>query len=295
MEHYLRLRVLGKNPKVEISALDYDSAAMARRALSAALAVEEKWDFLLANYIELEQELLSLATSNIALNDREYKEIFASNALVNRRLLNLLTAAKMYVDQIPQSVAEIPDITKNVKELFSEHYDACFEYRFMEAFRNYVQHRGAPAHAVTIGAAWTPEFNREWSESYVHPFAMRSVLAADGKFKRSVLNEMPEKVNLMDAARHYLERLGAVHKEVRSVLSDRSDSARATIQRLIDKYSTLHAGKPVGLAAHRAHDNGEVEKVPILLDWDDVRLYLIRRNSTLINLSKRTVSGRTNF
>jgi hypothetical protein len=36
----------------------------------------------------------------------------------------------------------------------------------------------------------------------------------------------------------------------------------------------------------------DVETVPLLLDWDDIRLKLQRKNARLINLSKRYVSGK---
>jgi len=186
-------------------------------------------------------------------------------------------------------------LASTVRELLSKQYGESFEYRFMEAFRNHVQHSGLPTHSIQFGSTWTPEFERKWQENYVLAFATRSLLAEDKKFKKAVLDETPDRVDLVHATRHYLERLGTVHKEVREMASPHTNRARETVRGLIDRYAGLHPGKPIGLAAHRVGENGDEEFVPLLLDWDDIRLYLIERNETLPNLSKRTVSGRTNF
>lgn len=299
MEYFLRIRALGKFPCVEISADEYDSAALSRKVLSAALAVEQEWDVLLKNYIELEQDLLSLAVSASVLNASEYRDFFVSTSLVNRRFVNLLTSAKMYVDQVPQSASgAITDLAKNevvskVKSMLAEQYDASFEYRFMEALRNFVQHRGAAVRSVSFGGAWTPEFNRKWNESRISPYALRETFVSDKSFKRAVFEEMPEKVNLTSAVRHYLERLGLVHKNLRTMLASQVEPARSLINNLIQKYRGVYSGKPIGLAAHCFNNGNEVGHVALFLEWDDVRQHLTMENSTLINISKRTVTGRT--
>ena len=47
----------------------------------------------------------------------------------------------------------------------------------------------------------------------------------------------------------------------------------------------------VGLHAICLHENRIVESVSLLLDWDDVRIELSKRNSELVNLRNRYVSG----
>lgn len=298
MKCYLQIRALGELPRIAITGASYSGAHDARQHLSSALYIEQKWDILLQNYIELEKDILSLALEHVTLDDSGYATMSAALSIASKRYVNLLTSARMYVDQVPRlavsilGVADSAEPNESVKALLSKQYDDCFEYRFMEALRNYVQHFGSPVHSLTSGASWTREFNREWSEASVQPYALRATLENDKSFKRSLLREMPEKVNLVVAVRRYMECLGLVQKRIRELVAPQVKSARSKVEGLIGKYAETHGKKPVGLAAHRVNSDGKIEHFPLLLEWDDVRIGLASRNSTLANISKRTVTGR---
>lgn len=299
MDNYLQVRAIGKFPQIAITTAEYDAAYMARQCLSLALHIEQKWDVLLQNYIELEKDLISLALERVTLSSFGYATMGEALSTANRRYINLLTAARMYVDQVPRLVESFfksgvgTAPPQAVHALLSEQYDSYFEYRFMEALRNYVQHNGAPVHSLTVGSSWTPEFNKQWSEASVQPYAMRETIEEDKTFKPAVLREMPEKVNLVVAVRRYMECLGQVQQRIRDSIAPHADAARGCIERLRCNYADVLGKKPTGLSAHRAAADGKTEHLPLLLDWDDVRVGLASRNSTLVNISKRTVTGRT--
>ena len=116
----------------------------------------------------------------------------------------------------------------------------------------------------------------------------------DGKFKKIVLDETPEKVVLTKVIREYLQCIGDIHKLVRSHVVERAEQARAIIQQHLSAYSAVNNGVVIGLAAIRG-ELGQQEAVPLLLDWDDVRIKLMTRNSTLTTLGHDFVTSRSSI
>lgn len=148
MKYLLRKSVLGVVPEIEIAEKQYAEYEQARNILSNAFAIEEKYEILISNYLDFEKEILNKSAQHMVREHLEYDEFFEVRLGLNIHLVNVLTAARMYVDQMGRHVREClpggPDTTQAVKDLFSKEYDEKKEYRFMEALRNYVQHRGIP-------------------------------------------------------------------------------------------------------------------------------------------------------
>jgi len=292
MRFYLKQQVIGHAIEVPISDSEFEGIRKAREKLSAAFDLEGSYDLLISNYIELEQELLTAAAVTLVRDAQDYKDFFEPLATINRRTVNLLTACRLYLDQAPQrlsSCAHLPDDAKlEFKNILSGHYDASSSYRFLEALRNHVQHCGSAVHKLSIGPRWTGTLR----EASVQPFALRRHLEEDGKFKTAVLREAPDEVNLIQNIREYLQCLGAAHKYIRDTVEPAAKNARAILQQHINQYSAENAGETVGLAAVRSDPPHSTQTISIFLDWDDVRLQLIQRNHTLINLSKCFVTGK---
>lgn len=288
--------MLAPVPEVEISAEEYSLLGEARSVLSSVLGIEEKYEILVANFLELEKQLLHVAATNTVRNTLSYSEFFESRSALNIRLVNLLTAARLYLDQLPQDVADcIPEnlnAANLVKARGSKEYDEHFEYRFMEALRNHVQHRGIPIHFIEQGSHWTSFGEDGLMEFTVEIAAQRRYLKEDGKFKKAILNEASEDVDLKAACRRYVESLSAIHEFARELIAEAAKSARARIEAAHKRYAEIYHEDLLGLTASAIADEREVSSVPLLLDWDDVRIELQRRNTQLVNLSKRYATGR---
>jgi hypothetical protein len=296
MSPYIRQQILGHAPSIAITDDQFDAIKAARVVLSAAFALEESYDLLIGNYVEVEQELLAAAAVNAARNKDAYDDFFELRATINRRVVNLLTTARLYLDQAPQRLATCakdPQAARaELKTRTNEHYDALFGYRFLEALRNHVQHCGLAVHSISIKNEWVETGGIRMREISIQPFASRSDLAEDAKFKPSVLKETPEKVVLTHVIREYLQCLGDIHKLVRSHVTENAQQARLTIQQHISAYGDANNAKTLGLAAIRPGPDGEQESVPLFLNWDDVRVKLVSRNSTLTALARHVVTGR---
>jgi hypothetical protein len=125
-------------------------------------------------------------------------------------------------------------------------------------------------------------------------YALKEVLEANGEFKASVLNEMPKDVDLKAAVRRYVESLSHIHAWVRGYIDQRVSDARRAIEAAHATYQATGAENVLGLEAIALADDGITHKtsVPLLLEWDDIRMRMIKRNAKLVNLSKRYASSR---
>lgn len=288
--------VLDHVPEIEISGDEYSRLETARKVLSNALAIEEKYEIVVANFLELEMQLLHAAATDTVRTTLSYAEFFELRSVLNIRLVNLLSSVRLYLDQLPQHVGDcIPENTNArylVKAQCSREYDEHFEYRFMEALRNHVQHRGIPIHLIRQDARWTSIGDGGLLEFTVDIAAQRSYLEEDEKFKKAVLDEISADVDLKAASRCYIESVSAINELARESIAESVKCARRTIEAARERYAEVWADSLVGIAAVAVNNERQVSSVPLLLDWDDVRIELQRRNTQLKNLRKRYVTGK---
>ncbi|RLB49923.1 MAG: hypothetical protein DRI90_24150 [Deltaproteobacteria bacterium] len=281
---------------VEITRGDFHAYKEAQATLARALAVEQTYEVLVSNYLEFERFLLEEAATAMVRRDKPYERQFAISMRATIRIVNLLTAARMYVEQAPLNVrACVPDVggmLEKVKGLFSRQYDDHAEYRFMEALRNHVQHHGMPVHWTEQGAGWTSHEGDERLVYWVEIASLRLVLSQNRKFKKRVLAELDDKVDLKLAVRRYVECLSRVHSEMRASLADPTTVARTRLREAHERFGSSDPLESVTLTAIAAPADGDEAVVPLLLEWDDMRLRLVERNKELPNLHKTHASGR---
>lgn len=289
MKYILQPALLAPPPPLEISEEEFRALKGARQVLNAAFAIEENFDLLIGNFLELETSALSLVASTMVRQVSEYGEMFELRANINRRAVNLLTAARLFVDHLPQRYRECDRDPGEVKTLLSAEYDAHFEYRFMEALRNHVQHSGLAVHSLGIASRWLPPGQRVWDEHYLTAVALRSYLAEGSNFKAKVLAECPDNVDLLASARRYIESLGTVQGHVRKNTADILAKARKSMTDAIDQYASFASASTLGLEARALLGEATGDRVAVFLEWDDIRKKLAERNGSMVNLSARTV------
>jgi hypothetical protein len=289
MKYYLQPALLAPPPPLEISQQEYDFLRNSREVLEAAFGIEENFDLLVGNYLELEHAALAIATSAVARHLSEYQEMFELRAEMNRRAVNLLSTARLFVDQLPQRFKECGQDGDEAKEWLRDQHASSFEFRFMEALRNHVQHNGSAVHSLGVGNQWTPPTARTRNEFSLNVHTLRRLLELDPTFNPKVLKECPEQVDLLRATRRYLEAFGSVQRDVRLAIAPSVTAARDAFQSAITRYAASSQSSTIALAAFASPDRDPETKVPVFLDWDDVRIKLTKRNGGLMNLSKCVV------
>lgn len=201
---------------------------------------------------------------------------------INRRTVNLLTSARLYLDHLPQNIKLCVRDNSAITAIKSRHYDNSFSYRFMEALRNYVQHCGLGIHLITTGSKVLSSEKEGEVEFSFSAFSCKTNLRESGNFKKIVLEEMPDNVNIIAASRSYIDCIRSIHSDVREIIHDAAISARAEIKQAINEHSILNSGNEEALkiAKIERQENSvkTIEEYYLLLEWDDHRIKLHEKN-----------------
>ena len=193
---YLIFNFTNDSPRyIEIEKEEFESILTARRNLFELLFLEEKSDFVTENYFEYEQELLSIASRQMIFTEFDYFSINKEKNLITRRIANLLSSCKMYMDHSSHHINNIfgnnSSLSLNLrKKEKSKYYDKYLGYRILDALRNHTQHRGIPIHKLVLS------YKRDDNNDEIHlvyntnPKIIIEPLLADDKFKSSIKEEL---------------------------------------------------------------------------------------------------------
>lgn len=300
---YILKRLVGKQIEVEINKEEFDKIKHARECLLNAFSIEEKYELLLSNYLDLEKECLNLNCEFMIKNLTGYPDYFDILLALNKRIVNLLTSARLYIDQVhSHAKACLPQEDENIQKidlLFNVEYDKFFEYRFMEALRNFVQHHALAVHSAPLDSRWTSYSDTGEHIHFIKVLFLKSKVISDKNFKTKIKVEMPDKVELIYTSRVYIESISDIHCNVRSILNDVIAESRNIIKQYINTYSLVNVQNTLGLSAICINDelpnNKIVDEVPLLLEWDDIRLNLVQKNQRLTNLKRSVVSSSISY
>ena len=294
MRYVLRKAGLEKVPEIEITEENYLALQNAREVLTNALAIEEKYEIFISSYLELEKQILNDTAHSMVCDNTEYSDVFEIRVGLTVRLVTFLTSAKLYRDQLSRHVRGCaPDLKgKIVNAIFEKEKDGNPEYRFMEALRNHVQHRGLPIHWISQGRRWTEIGENGLLEYSMELSSQRSLLEEDMDFDKSVLRALDDKIDLKMHTRCYVESISNVHSSAREMIAVPVNVARELLQEAHVKYKSTYNGSLVGLSVYSLSGDETIGSFPILLDWDDIRIKLQKRNRKVVNLKKRYVTGK---
>lgn len=278
-EYILEQRIIGSRLQMSISEERYKELAQARKVLSEALTFEQRYELLLGNFISME-----LALTEICLRAKvepQYGYLDWSKTLekANRHVVNLLTAMRGYADQVLQDFKCLelePSFGSVAKLELGKMFDRSPAYRFMYALRNHVQHKATAIHGCEGNDDRRGEAN-SWIDT-VKFFANKSTLSADKDFKTRLLDEQPDKIDIRRLARQSVQEVGVAHLTLRKLAEEHVARARSAVETAIRDYKEAGAQSIIGLGARRVGDADA--DVPLLLDWDDVRLQLVDKSGS---------------
>jgi hypothetical protein len=86
---------------VEIPKDRYEATVRARSNLLECLYMEEKFDLVIQDYLDWERALLEGGLGYLAAPVLNSQHAATDRAVFNRRLMNLLSSAKTYTEQVP--------------------------------------------------------------------------------------------------------------------------------------------------------------------------------------------------
>lgn len=299
MKYILTIHAIGSFPIIEISKEEYESCKNAKMYLLEALHIEEKMNIVIENYREFEQTLLDLTLRYILYHDVSWSVFNEERNQINRKLANLLTACRMYLDHLIRHMNNIFGKSSHhineIKKVISSQYDAELGYRVMEALRNYIQHRGFAISSLTHNSEWNEE--RTYITDTLIPSVSTSELEADPDFKRSVIEEIKvigSTIDIKPFVRTYVASLAVIQDDVRRIIKGYSQSWESSIDTLFEKYPRQNKQDkdPTGLvAAIMSEDGCYGEIIYMFREYIQRWKRLERLNSNIKNLPKRKVTN----
>jgi hypothetical protein len=302
VHHALVRLVIGSAAEVPITEAEYGTIKASRSALLEALFLEEKFDLVVQNYLELERDLLGTTVEDILTGNTDWAWFQAKRGLLNRRLLNLLSATRGYIDHYRHAVHALQgnnsDPAKASIARLSQHYDSSLGYRVLEALRNYSQHRGFPVHALELGSNRIDSEVRNRFKFGISIFTKTSYLREDRMFKASVLNELEQlggRVDIKPLVRDYVGALAECHESLRKEVSSEISQWEETISDSICRYqSALFPESSLkGLAAVIVDGHNRTDAIPIFSEFIEYRRHLAAKNTGFKRLGVLYVSGET--
>lgn len=291
---------LGRQPELPIDENRFVALRTATRAEQFFLSLEEKLDLVLANYREFEQELLSLALRHSIHRDLDTPAMWSSRLVVVRRLANLLTTARVYVDHVTRelnlAVAGNPGLKDvSASEYLAREYDRSLGFRVMEAIRNHVQHRSIPVETLTYHAQLDEGERGSLFLFSVSVDLNMKALREDGEFKKAVLEELtqlPEKeVDLVLFVRQHIEGIGRAHESMRQAIAQSVSDADLIIDTAVGEWNAMGGPGDFLAAVMRGPDRCAIEHFYVSSWTKERRIELATANRGLDKLSRRYVSS----
>lgn len=306
MRYRLRRLVLGVPAFIEISKDEFEQLKRTQKNLLNVLNIEATFDLLLENYAEFERECLGLGL-RLALFARHGEPLGAYREM-NRRVVNLLSSARLYTEQVPKELDAIYGEGSKHAATFN-HYGsqqkAFLAYRAMEALRNHAQHFGFLVYAATHSLTWENTNAEAGLRAGLKLFVNLQRLKDDrnlNKEDKKIVDELATKVdrygniNLTPMVREYMEKLCEVHQSLRDLISadiafwdqiiiSAEDRARATFGEDLSG---------IGVTAEDKDDEGDYRSVDSesidvrLIEW---RKGLKAKNRDFGKLSALYVTG----
>lgn len=265
-------------------------------SIFAQIAFEELWDAVVQNFADLERDTLRHALEDMIFGDKGWNHYQDMRTLFARRLANLLSSCRAYIDLSPRQLrcaCPNTDAERQFSALKSAAYDGSFSYRLMEALRNYTQHYGSPISGTHFDARRIEQPTGNHFRYVTAASISAEKLRDDPKFKASVRAELVgmDKLEVNKHVREYVEQLGGVHMALRTLAIDSTSVEWPLITSAIERIRSDDLAEDFGsyivsILGGKESSRRALMREPIK------RLNNIRsRNGSLQGLASRYVSG----
>jgi len=296
MDYYLTGYFYSPEQTIRLSEEEYQTLHSAKRNLLTALGIEEKLEIVLENYLEFESDLNDLALRS-SMFSKPASSRFPDIHRINRRIMNVLSACKTYLDQLHHEISTIYGKESTqfnfVNSLCKREYDSHLGYRTLEALRNYTQHRDLPVDAIQYSSSANGEGPQRLIKTSCTVHTMLTSLAEDAEFKPTVLKELQQfgdKVDLKPMIREYITCIWRIHSEVRGYIAGDVGQWDAHVESAIERFRKKFP-QETAIAVAKVEDNNPTECVYLSNDFSKRRKELQSKNHHIGDLRKRYITS----
>jgi len=232
--------------------------------------------------------------------DMSYQTLSDCRVLLNRRVQNLLSSCRLYLDQSACHIAELEDTHPGLESDFngvrSKQYDDSAAYRIAEALRNHSQHRGLPIAGIILSASNGERPNSRHVLLYhVEMHLDIDAIRDDDRVKQLVQSDLAalDTANARPVFREYVSCISTVHDTIRRRLQYTVTNAESAIESAIQRYQgAFGEQEATGLAiVERSSDGAWLRHSSLFMDMIARRRQFQLHNPSLANLKIRHISS----
>lgn len=289
------LRRLGYDAELEISREEFETIELSKDLYFRIIRIEEYFDAVLEDYAELEETLSHYGIRHLVFHSFEFHLM---RNVINRRLLHLLSTARLYRDGLlkhGKTLLKNGDAFQQIKNELNDSTQQPMEFRIVEALRNYSQHEDFPISSMTTGSQW--EIHNETREKkrgahYLTVNIDASEISKQRKLPtdvRDALVEMGPNAEMICHIRKYVEHLGSIHAEFRKLVNGPESQWEKTMRNAMGSFqrSADDIALPFLVYATKRRPNGT--EIQLFEDFFERLVLLRQKNGIQATLSKRYV------
>jgi len=233
-------------------------------------------------------------------HNSDHSQSMLERLCLDRRLVNLLTACRLYLDQTDHGISILfgknSSELKDVKTFKNDLYDKHWGYRLMEALRNHAQHSGLPIHVIGYPMYLSQGKGPDYKEFTISPKTEVSRLIENSRLKKPIVNELESKgdtIDLRGPTREYLSCFVQLHDKLREMIQSRVENAQELYKRAVDEFGLINGQKVKFASLRELHDDqktqGEVALVTHFFDYYDV----LRKRNVVNKYLKLSMASNT--
>lgn len=286
--------------KVILKEEEWDQIYNARSLVYNIYYIEQKYDLMISNYYEFEENLLKQALDR-SIWSREYQSLNDDLLTTARKIINLVTSMIFYTEHIKERhIKRFQFSQEREDEIFGDFRSflkTSLDYKFIKGLRNYIAHRDLPMDSYSYSSNWEKIGEEEEDKlgHFVVPAVEKVKLLSDKKFSSTIVEAMESKkgkIDLRVPIRKTIAGLSKRAKEIRESLSSEYEDSKAQIFDAIDRYKENLDGKFIHCQVEKLIDSEVVETISLSEKMFDRVEVLFKRNRSQGVLERRYVHNR---
>lgn len=235
---------------IDISTSEYENLKNCLSFQSFITEIEKAYELIVFNYRDYESNNFSIVLDYIIKNPKSYSLHGIVNT-IDRHILNILTSTYLYVSLLRikrennkindfslENSKDIPEIYK-LKSFFQEetnkYHSTQYQYTFMSALRNKLNHGGNLTKSTTLGSEWSSYWTKHDKDDdlivrkkdkrfslldiEVSKKEAENIIDSQKHFK-TIENFIPNTFYLRDSIRIYINLLSIAHSKLREQRDD---------------------------------------------------------------------------
>lgn len=222
----------------------------ASTVLNMAVAIEENISIVAWNLYEFEADLLTIAQKRVIWLRSEFTISMYSRLLLERRISNLLSSCRLFLDHAPHVLSKIFPNSEKEQKSFKEFRNILHSqnkgYRYMDAMRDYIQHRGLLIYRMTFRQDGTIGSYRQT----IIPSSSLIELTDDKKLNKKIRKELGKEleagtreIDLRPMIRDYIGCFIKLHRKLREIIEKKLQTSTALYKNAIAEYETISGVK----------------------------------------------------